>query len=76
MEIKGKKIVAESILIVITFVKKIMGIPNGICKYYPSCSEYAKENIKKKPLFIALFWIVVRVLKCNPFSKGGYDPVK
>ena len=45
----------------------------GYCKYYPSCSEYGYESIKKKGLFIGLpktFW---RILRCNPWSDGGVD---
>ena len=46
------------------------------CKYYPTCSEYTKQAIEKYGAFkgsIKGFW---RILRCNPFSKGGYDPLK
>lgn len=46
------------------------------CKYYPTCSQYALEAIKKYGAFKGLALAVWRVLRCNPFSKGGYDPVK
>ena len=46
------------------------------CKYYPSCSEYAAEAIGKKGVFKGAFLSLLRILRCNPFSKGGYDPVK
>lgn len=46
------------------------------CKYYPSCSEYAKQAIEKYGTFRGSFLTLKRFLKCNPFSKGGYDPVK
>ncbi len=45
------------------------------CKYYPSCSEYTKQAITKYGLIIGGligFW---RILRCNPFSHGGHDPV-
>jgi putative membrane protein insertion efficiency factor len=47
--------------------------PYGFCKYYPSCSEYMKKSIEKKGVVVGLlkgFW---RILRCNPFSKGGVD---
>ena len=46
------------------------------CRYYPSCSEYAKETFKKYNPFKALVLSLFRIIRCNPFSKGGYDPVK
>ena len=49
---------------------------NGIhCKYYPSCSEYMKQAIKKYGCFLGILKGIKRILKCNPFSKGGYDPL-
>ncbi len=45
------------------------------CKYYPTCSSYALEAFQVHNLFYASFLTVWRVLRCNPFSKGGYDPV-
>ena len=46
------------------------------CKYYPTCSEYCKQAIEKYGLIKGIFLGVIRILKCNPFSKGGYDPLK
>lgn len=45
------------------------------CRYYPSCSAYAEEAIRELGAIrgtILAFW---RLLRCNPFSKGGIDPV-
>jgi putative membrane protein insertion efficiency factor len=50
-------------------------MPNGSCRYVPTCSNYAKEAIEKYNIFKAIIKITIRVLKCNPLSKGGYDPV-
>ena len=47
----------------------------SVCRYYPSCSNYAKEAIKTHGIKGAWFTFL-RVLRCNPFSSGGYDPVK
>lgn len=46
------------------------------CKYYPSCSEYTKQAIEKYGCLQGCFLGIKRILKCNPFSKGGYDPLK
>ncbi|MFR8104756.1 MAG: membrane protein insertion efficiency factor YidD [Clostridia bacterium] len=46
------------------------------CKYYPTCSEYTKQAIMKYGVIKGTFLGVKRILRCNPFSKGGYDPLK
>ncbi|MBE5806330.1 MAG: membrane protein insertion efficiency factor YidD [Clostridiales bacterium] len=45
------------------------------CKYYPTCSNYAKEAIETHGVFKGIYLSVIRILKCNPFSKGGIDLV-
>ncbi len=46
------------------------------CKFYPTCSEYTKQAIQKYGAIKGSYLGMKRILKCNPFSKGGYDPVK
>ena len=46
------------------------------CKYYPSCSEYTKQAIEKYGSIRGVFLGIIRILKFNPFSRGGYDPLK
>ena len=46
------------------------------CKYFPTCSEYARQAIIKYGTIRGMFLSIKRFLKCNPFSKGGYDPLK
>ena len=50
--------------------------PHGFCKFHPTCSEYAVQAIDKKGLFKGSFLIAHRLLRCNPWSKGGVDEVK
>ena len=57
-------------------ISKFLEYKNIRCKYYPSCSEYTKQAIEKYGAFKGIFLSLKRFLKCNPFSKGGYDPVK
>ncbi|KKR91916.1 membrane protein insertion efficiency factor YidD [Candidatus Falkowbacteria bacterium RIFCSPHIGHO2_02_FULL_42_9] len=50
--------------------------PHGFCRFSPTCSEYAIQAVEKYGLFkggVKAFW---RVLRCNPFNSGGFDPVK
>jgi uncharacterized protein len=46
------------------------------CKYYPSCSEYAAQAITKFGILRGLVLAGWRVLRCNPWSHGGIDPVE
>ena len=46
------------------------------CKYFPTCSEYTKQAIEKYGALKGGFLGIKRILRCNPFSKGGYDPLK
>jgi putative membrane protein insertion efficiency factor len=47
-----------------------------ICRYYPTCSEYTKQAIRKYGSFLGIVKGAFRILRCNPFSSGGYDPVR
>lgn len=44
------------------------------CRFYPSCSEYAIDAVGKYGVFFGLIKSVKRILRCSPFSAGGYDP--
>ncbi|MHB8842142.1 MAG: membrane protein insertion efficiency factor YidD [Candidatus Aquicultor sp.] len=46
------------------------------CRYYPTCSSYALQAIDKYGFFKGGFMATSRILRCHPFSPGGYDPVK
>ncbi|MFQ5707927.1 MAG: membrane protein insertion efficiency factor YidD [bacterium] len=46
------------------------------CRFYPSCSEYAVQSIKKFGLLKGVWYTAKRISKCHPFHPGGYDPVK
>ena len=45
------------------------------CRFTPTCSQYAVEAFMKRGFFVGFALTVWRILRCNPFSKGGYDPV-
>ena len=57
------------------YQKYISPMKNTKCPYVPSCSQYGLEAIEKYGAFKGLCLAIWRILRCNPFSKGGYDPV-
>ena len=66
--------------ILIKFIKgyKILISPllGHSCRYLPTCSEYSIEALKKFGLIKGTFLSIKRILSCNPWGKGGFDPVK
>ncbi len=50
--------------------------PHGYCRFQPSCSQYTIDAIKKKGLIKGMLMGTWRILRCNPWNKGGHDPVK
>ncbi|MCL5031185.1 MAG: membrane protein insertion efficiency factor YidD [Bacteroidetes bacterium] len=45
------------------------------CRFYPTCSEYAVQAFQKYGVFKGGTKAAWRILRCNPFNKGGYDPL-
>lgn len=52
---------------------KVM-FPGGYCKYRPTCSEYSLRVVHKRGVVVGVPLALWRVLRCNPWSKGGNDP--
>ncbi len=46
------------------------------CRFYPTCSEYAVAAVEKYGVLKGSIKSMYRIIRCNPFNKGGYDPVK
>lgn len=59
----------------IRFYQRHISGPTPHCKYFPTCSQYSIEAIEKYGVLKGGFLAAWRILRCNPFSKGGYDPV-
>ena len=68
-----KKVLIGLIKFYRKYISSMKSIPT--CKYIPTCSEYGLQAIEKYGAFKGGFLTVWRILRCNPFSKGGYDPV-
>ena len=46
------------------------------CRFTPTCSEYAMQSVEKYGALRGTWLAVKRILRCQPFCKGGYDPIK
>ena len=55
--------------------KSLSPLKPPCCRFTPTCSEYAMEAIETHGLFKGGALALWRILRCNPFGKGGYDPV-
>lgn len=51
-------------------------LPPNTCRFYPSCSHYGYQAVYKYGAIKGGLMAIWRVLRCNPFNPGGYDPVK
>ncbi len=49
--------------------------PHGFCRFHPHCSEYGHQAIAKHGAGKGILKTSWRILRCNPFNKGGYDPL-
>ncbi len=58
------------------YQRYISPLKKPCCRFYPTCSQYAIDAITQKGALRGSFLALRRVLKCHPFHKGGYDPVK
>ncbi len=47
----------------------------GSCRFHPTCSHYSVEAFETRGFFIGLMLTIYRIMRCQPFCKGGYDPV-
>lgn len=68
-----KKLLLKLILF---YRKNISLMKPSCCRFVPTCSQYAIEAIEKYGAFKGSILAIWRILRCNPFSKGGYDPLK
>jgi len=55
------------------FVSPLLG---PCCRFYPTCSEYTIQAIRKYGSLKGLWWGIKRISRCHPWSAGGYDPLR
>ena len=67
-----KKIFIKAIKL---YQKYISPLKRTKCPYFPTCSRYGLEAIEKHGVFKGSILTIWRIIRCNPFSKGGIDPV-
>lgn len=65
-----------AILLIKFYKKHISPFKSPCCRFVPTCSEYALAAFKKYGFFKGFVLTVWRILRCNPFNKGGYDPLQ
>lgn len=63
------------IFMIRVYQKYISPLKSTKCPYYPTCSNYGLQAIEKYGAFKGSLLALWRILRCNPFSHGGYDPV-
>ncbi len=65
------------VILILRFYKKFISpaLPDS-CRFYPTCSEYAATAVGKYGVLKGSIKSIYRIIRCNPFNKGGYDPVK
>ena len=57
------------------YQRRISPLKPPCCRFTPTCSAYALEAFQKRGFFVGFGLSVYRILRCNPFCRGGYDPV-
>lgn len=64
-------------ILLVKFYRKYLSPLKGgpCCRFVPTCSAYAIEAFQKRGFFVGMILTVWRILRCNPMSVGGYDPV-
>lgn len=72
MDQNMKKLLIAAIKLYQRYISPMKGTK---CPYIPSCSQYGLEAIQKYGVFKGSLLAIWRILRCNPFSKGGFDPV-
>lgn len=64
------------IFAIIAYKKALSPLLRSSCRYYPSCSDYSVAAIEKYGLLKGLGMALLRILRCNGYFKGGFDPVE
>jgi putative membrane protein insertion efficiency factor len=64
------------ILLIRFYQKAISPLFPGKCRFYPTCSEYSIQALEKYGIIKGTYLALRRIIRCNPFNSGGYDPLE
>ena len=64
-----------ALLVLSVYKRAVSPYLPGMCRYYPSCSEYSREAIERHGFRGGFLLTVRRLVRCHPGQEGGYDPV-
>ena len=67
--------VLRGLRLLLTPFEAMVSLTPRVCKYEPTCSRYAEQAVRRHGVARGLGFAAWRLLRCNPWSKGGYDPV-
>ena len=75
--IKVSELISRALVFLLKIYKKYISpmLPDS-CRFEPTCSVYSMQAIMKYGFIKGTYLSIWRVMRCNPFTKGGYDPVK
>ncbi|MFZ5649528.1 MAG: membrane protein insertion efficiency factor YidD [Bacillota bacterium] len=72
-----KKLPVQSAVVLIKIYRRFISpLKPQTCRFYPTCSQYAMESLEKYGIIVGGYKSLIRILKCNPYHPGGYDPVR
>ncbi len=67
----------DIVILLIRFYQKFISpLKRPSCRFYPTCSQYAVDAVRKYGALKGIVMAAKRIAKCHPFNPGGYDPVK
>lgn len=66
---------APVLLLLFLYKRLISPLLGNACRFYPTCSEYARQAYLSRPFLTASWLTIRRLAKCQPFHPGGYDPL-
>lgn len=66
-------------IVIIRFYQRVISkyiLTGNNCRFYPTCSDYSIQAYKKYGFIKGTYLTIRRILRCNPFNPGGYDPIE